>query len=273
MKFNLGIASGWLGFVSRVALPAYFLMGSLAAGTFEELSRFHAPQAKQGVAVDAGSIYVISNHAIGKYSKDTHELLIAWECEEGEPLIHLNSGIVIENRLICAHSNYPRVPMTSSIEIFDTVTLKPIESYSFGIFKGSLTWLDYFEGNWYACFAHYSNRAAEPNRDPGWSTIVQMNETWQPVQSWVFPAELIAAFDGYSSSGGAFGPDGRLYVTGHDHKKLYVLDFPSGGSEFEWLDTIDIEAEGQAFCWDKGEEANFYSILKRNREVIIGRIR
>lgn len=244
----------------------------LFAATFEEIARFKAHEARQGVAVDKDSVYVISNHAIGKYSKNTHKLLKSWECKEGEPLIHLNSAIVREGRLVCAHSNYPGVPMTSSIEIFDTETLEHIESYSFGIYMGSLTWLDYYEGFWYACFAHYSNRAAEPNRNSSWTTIVQMDDSWQRLQSWVFPADLIQAFDSYSSSGGSFGPDGKLYVTGHDHKKLYVLNFPSGGSNLLWQDTIDIAAEGQAFCWDLGGKANFYSILKREREVIVGRI-
>ena len=262
----------WLGI--RMILMSVFLSLSITAGaqTFQEITRFEAEEARQGVAVDQDSIFVISNHSIGKYSKSTYRLLNRWECDEGEPLIHLNSAIVHEGRLICAHSNYPGVPMTSSIEIFDTETLEHLESYSFGNYQGSLTWLDYFEGSWYACFAHYSNRAAEPNRSPSWTTVVQMDEQWQRRQAWVFPTELINAFDGYSSSGGSFGPDGKLYVTGHDQKKLYVLNFPKGGSTFVWKATIDISAEGQAFCWDLGEEANFYSILKRDREVIVGKV-
>ena len=37
----------------------------------EELRRFKAAEANQGVAVDAEFFYAIDNHAIGKYRKDT----------------------------------------------------------------------------------------------------------------------------------------------------------------------------------------------------------
>lgn len=258
-------------------LAQFFVFLSLTCGQmqgrdFKELGRFSAVEARQGVAVDAEAYYVISNHAIGKYSKSTQAKLAHWECDEGEPLIHLNAGIVYNGRLYCAHSNYPGVPMTSSIEVFDTSNLQHVESHSFGIFWGSLTWIDRKDDAWYACFAHYSNRAAEPNRDPSWSVLIKFDDQWTRQESWIFPSKLIEAFDGYSSSGGGFGPDGSLYVTGHDHPQLYALEFPDGGSQLIWKNTIEISAEGQAFAWDPTSNANFVSILKREREVILGHI-
>lgn len=47
----------------------------ITTGTWqhEELKRFKAPEANQGVAADDEHIYVITNRALGKYRKDTLE--------------------------------------------------------------------------------------------------------------------------------------------------------------------------------------------------------
>lgn len=261
----------------RVLIASTVLGGLLIASIYadyryESVTRHSAVEARQGVALDAEHFYVIGNHSIGKYRKDDASKLAAWECPEGEPLTHLNAGKVVGNRLFLAHSNYPGVPALSSIEIFDTGSLKWIGSHSFGHGLGSLTWIDRKEGKWYACFAFYGNRAQEPGRDPRWTQVVEFDDEWRRLRAWTFPPELIEKFGDYSASGGAFGPDGRLYVTGHDHQELYVVEFPNGGSVFKWLDTIPIEAEGQAFAWDDEDPWMLYSILKRNNEVIVSRI-
>jgi len=251
-------------------LCVVFFASAVLGGTGEQLvASFSAKEARQGVAVDAESLYVISNHAIGKYDKESFEKLGEWSCAEGEPLIHLNAGIVIDGLLYCAHSNYPTVPMTSSVEVWDAESLEHVRSHSFGILHGSLTWLDSLDGDWYACFAHYHNHAKAPNRDPSWTTLVRFDRQWRRLEGWVFPPELIAEFGDYSSSGGAFGPDGRLYVTGHDHQKLYVLEFPEGGSTLIYRGFVDIAAEGQAFAFDPTEDWRLYSIVKRERKVLV----
>ena len=73
-------------------------------------------------------------------------------------------------------------------------------------------------------------------------------------------------------SGGAFGPRGLLYATGHDHPELYVLDFPASGVALTWVATIPITAEGQAFSWDSVEAGVLYNVGRRTREVIVGRV-
>jgi hypothetical protein len=109
---------------------------------YEELRRFQAPVARQAVVADRDFLYVISNHTLGKYRKATGERVAVWEGGENGEVIHLNAGLFFEGRLYCVHSNYPGVPMLSSVEIFDPVTLKHVGSHSFGRMDGSFTWLD-----------------------------------------------------------------------------------------------------------------------------------
>lgn len=70
----------------------------------------------------------------------------------------------------------------------------------------------------------------------------------------------------------AWKGDGRIYVTGHDEPKLFVTEIPEAGSNLKWVDTIPIPAEGQAFDWDPTDPWVLWSVLKKNREVIVGRI-
>jgi hypothetical protein len=91
---------------------------------------------------------------------------------------------------------------------------------------------------------------------------------------WALPPALLARFGerGYSASGGAFGLGGHLYLTGHDNTELYVVDFPAAGSVLKWIATIPFPSEGQAFCFAPEEPSHLYSILKRTKEVIVGRV-
>lgn len=241
---------------------------------YVDLRRWPAAEARQGVAVDADFFYVIANHAVGKYRQDTGERVARWECPKGEPLVHLNAGVVRDGRLYCAHSNYPGVPMQSSVEIFDTATLRHVGSRSFGRSDGSLTWLDWRDGRWIACFVHYGRKGGEPGRGPEWTRLVEFDEQWREQGGWVFPDALMARLGerGFSVSGGAFGPGGFLYVTGHDHRELYLLELPSGGAVLKWIATVPIAAQGQAFGWDPQEPDLLYSLSRDGREVLVGRI-
>ena len=116
---------------------------------------------RSAIAVDSDCFYAIGNSSVAKYSKESGARIAGWECLEGKPLIHL-SGVVLDGRLYCAHSNYPAVPMTGSIEIWDTRTMQHVENYSFGIGTGSITWADFYRGYWYVGFAHYQNKGGEP---------------------------------------------------------------------------------------------------------------
>lgn len=234
----------------------------------EELRRFPAEEAVQGVAVDGEHFYAISNRAIGKYRKETGERVARWEDAPEGRIRHLNAGVVIEGRLYCAHSNFPAMPEESSIEVFDPETMRHLESRPFPDPPGSLTWVDRHEGIWYACFAHYRKSG-----DPANSRVVSYDADWNPLVRWSFPPALIERFKGYSASGGAFGPGGILFVSGHDAKELYLLELPPGGGEARWFFTLPISAAGQAFAWELSDAARLYAIDRATREVIVSEVK
>jgi hypothetical protein len=256
--------------------PARAPLGPLATPgwRFEEVRRYKASEARQGVAVDDEFFYAIANRAIGKYRKDTGARVGGWQDREGGPFVHLNAGIVRDRRLLAVHSNYPGVPMLSSLEIFDPSTLAHVATRSFGRMDGSFTWLDRREGRWITCFVHYGDTGAEPNRDSSWTQILELDDEWRRTAGWALPPDLIERFGGrgFSASGGGFGPGGRLYVTGHDNPEMYVLEFPEAGSIMRWVATFPVPAEGQAFAFDPTEPDLVYVVLRRTSEVIVGRV-
>lgn len=252
-------------------MPA-FALAQKSGWQSEELRRFKAPEATQAVAVDATHFFAIGNHVIGQYDKKSGKRIAGWECEKGKPLIHMNSGVVHNGVLYCAHSNYPEVPMVSSIEMFDAKTMRHAGSHSFGIDTGSLTWIDFVGQRRYATFGHYGGRNAEPNRDPRWTALAEYDSEWRRLRGWVFPPEVIGRLGDMTISGGTFGPDGQVYCTGHDHKEIYVLKFPSGGSVLELQATFAAPNPGQGIAFDRSEPWTMYSIDRPTREVIVSRV-
>jgi hypothetical protein len=247
-------------------------VASASSTRYRELKRYAAPEARQAVAVDSNCFYAIGNNSVAKYGKESGARIAGWECPEGKPLIHLNSGVVLEGRLYCAHSNYPDVPMTGSIEIWDTHTMQHVGNHSFGIGVGSATWADFFREHWYVGFAHYQNKGAEPDRDPSWTSVVKFTKNWNRLEGWIFPREVIQRFAGYSCSGGVIDDQGLLYCTGHDAPEIYVLKFPDGGSILELIEVIEVTFPGQGIAWDRSSPATLYSISKASRQVIVSRI-
>jgi hypothetical protein len=97
-----------------------------AAPAFEQIAVFDVPEANQGIGVDDSYFYAVDNRAIGKYDKRTGELVAKWQGPADGPIIHLDSAAIIDGKLYCAHSNYSQYPMTSSVEIWDPVTMEHI---------------------------------------------------------------------------------------------------------------------------------------------------
>jgi len=254
------------------AVPAQEQDGGRPFRKIREVKRYPAAEATQGVAVDREFFYAIGNHSVAKYDKKSGTRLAGWECPEGKPLTHLNGGIVHEGRLYCAHSNYPGAPMTGSIEIWDTKSMKHVGNHSFGIYAGSTAWIEHHAGSWYVGFAQYQKKGAEPNRDPSWTTVLRFDQGWNRLEGWVFPDEVIRRFAGYSSSGGVIDAKRYLYVTGHDARELYVLKFPDAGSVLELIGTIPVTFPGQGIAWDRSDPGTLYAISKADRQVVVCRL-
>lgn len=239
---------------------------------FVKIREFNAPEARQGVAVDSNYIYVVGTQEIGKYDKQTNQLVAKWKGEENGTIIHLDSGVIIDGLLYCSHSNYPGIPMTSSVEIWDVETLKHVGSHSFGIGWGSCTWIDKHDGFWWAGFANYSKWEEAAGKNERWTTIVKFDEKWCKLEAWVFPKEVSDKFIPMSNSGGSWGPDGLLYCTGHDNAEVYAMKLPKAGSILELVKIEAIEIFGQGIAWDRSHPNIIYGIIKNGRRVIVSEL-
>jgi len=239
----------------------------VALSPAREVSRLPAPEAGQGVAVDARYIYAIDNSRIARYDRRSGRKIGAWTGDP-ERFPHLNSCAVIRRELVCASSNYPKTPMSSSVEVFDPVRLTHLRSIPLGHQAGSLTWVDRKDRSWWACFANYDGRGGEPGRDHRFTTLVRFDDRWRAQASWTFPPEVLDRFAPRSSSGGAWGADGRLYVTGHDRPEVYVLEAPKGGGVLKLVATIAVPIEGQAIAFDRRGRDTLFGISRARREVV-----
>lgn len=240
---------------------------------FKELQRYAAREARQAVAVDEQHFYAIVNSLIAKYDRQSGERVAIWKADTERPLRHLNSGIVRDGKLYCANSNFPDWPEASSIEIWDTETMQHIASHSLGICaEGSLTWIEPVDDGWFAVFANYSKKV---NEDPHAKThrstqLVRYDKQWRRTAGWVFPKSVLDRFDPHSCSGGGFGPDGKLYCTGHDLGEIYQLDFPKAGSMLRLVETIaaPITGQGIAFGKDPMGKDQLWGIDRRKGQVV-----
>jgi len=248
-------------------VPDILIAAILALAPAQTVSRLPAPEANQGVAVDGAYVYAVGNSEIGKYDRKTRERVASWT---GDPATfpHLNSCSVIGRELVCASSNYPATPMTSTVEVFDPEQMVHLRSVALGRQPGSLTWIDRWDGAWWACFANYDDRGGEPGRDHRFTTFIRFDDRWRVTGAWTFPREVLARFKPRSSSGGAWGADGRLYVTGHDHPEVYVLEIPRTGNELKLVATIAAEIEGQAIAFDRSQPGVLFGINRAKREVV-----
>ncbi|AQR63079.1 hypothetical protein BZG35_16515 [Brevundimonas sp. LM2] len=252
-------------FAAAMALSTPAVADPATTAPAEVLRRIPAEEARQGVAVDADHLYAIDNSRIGKYDRASGRRMAAWS---GDPALipHLNSCSVVERQLVCASSNYPATPMTSSVEVFDLETLTHSGSVSLGPGTGSLTWVERHDGFWWATFANYDGRGGDTGRDHRSTVLVKFDDDWHRLEAWLFPETVLAWFAPYSSSGGVWGDDDRLYVTGHDEQELYVLALPEAGGRLIHVATIPVAARGQAVSW--GGDRTVWGIDRSTLELI-----
>jgi hypothetical protein len=236
------------------------------------VARWPAEEARQGVAVDARFFYAISNNRIGKYDKATGKRVLGWE---GPRALypHMNSCVVDAATLVCAASNYPSVPMASAIEMFDTATLRHVRSIVLPPLPGSLTWIERRGKAWFAGLANYpGDHGGEPDRDYRWTAVVRLDAAFRMTSLWHFPDDVLARFSPMSCSGGSFGADGLLYVTGHDKPELYALRFPEAGTVLDHIATIPLPTGGQAFSWDRSMPNIIWSVDRATKQIAASKV-
>lgn len=241
---------------------------SLSASELSVLQRqrVSVPEAHQAVAVDATSFYAIANRAIARYEKGTNNLLARWTAPAGSAVLHLNSGVVIDGRLYCANSNWPTMPRENSVETFDAETLRHLESKSFSETAGAINWIERHRGSWWIVFAFYGEADVRRTR------LLRYDDQWNSTGEWTFPESVIQRFLPNSNSGGAFGPNGRLFVTGHDHAELYVLDVPAASGELKHISRVAAPIAGQGIAWDRSDIGTLFGIVRRSHEVVSMRL-
>lgn len=239
------------------------------------VQRFDADNAYQAVAVGQDAFYAISNVRLTRHDKNTGRVLQQWDdgSQLNSPLSHLDSGVVLDEKLYSAHSNYPGWPMTSSVEVWDMGNMQHIESHSFGVMLGSFTWLDRYNGSWWGAFANYDivqRGMTEPYGETRNTVMVQFDDDFEVLQSWSLPAEILRRMSPMSNSGGSWGSDGYLYLSGHDDPEIYVMALPEVGSELDWLATVRLPGlNGQGIAWDRStEDSILWAILRSTRQVL-----
>jgi len=236
------------------------------------IARWPAEEARQGVAVDARYFYAVTNNRIGKYDKKTGKRVASWEGPRSL-YPHMNSCAVDGPHLVCAASNYPSVPMASAIEFFDSATLKHVRSVALPPLPGSLTWIERRGRDWYAGLANYpADHGGEAGHDHRWTLLVRLDAEFRVTGSWHFPADILDRFAPMSNSGGSWGEDGLLYVTGHDRPELYALRLPEAGTILEHVATIPLPTGGQAFSWDRSAPRVLWSLDRSTRNVVASRV-
>lgn len=240
-----------------------------AQPTLTRTVEFPAPEAGQGVAIDATHFYAIDNTTIAKYDKATGTLVKRWVQEKDGPLVHLDGAVVRDGKIYAAHSNYPQWPMTSSLEIWDAATLEHIGTRSFGINWGSLTWIDFHDGFWWMVFANY-DQPYGPDKTPYGNKLntqlLKFTPEFQMLEGWALPRSILEKFGVMSNSGGSWGPDGFLYLTGHDLGELYRMRLPPAGSVLELVATLPMAVRGQGIAWDRSEPGVIYGVVRATPE-------
>ena len=236
--------------------------------TARTLRVYAAEEATQGVAAAPRHFFAIDNSTLGKYEIASGRLITRWAGGRTGPLRHMNSCFAEGPRLWCANSNYPQVPMGSSVEVFDTGSLRHVSTHSLGMRdEGSLTWFDRFQGGWIAGFSHYDKAGGLPFKDHRFSSVVTFDQRWRRTGGWLLPPSVLERMAPYAASGGAIGPDGWLYLLGHDRPEMYVVGRPRMGPELVHVATVAVEAEGQAFSWAKGGGRVIFTIDRQKRLV------
>jgi hypothetical protein len=94
------------------------------------------------------------------------------------------------------------------------------------------------------------------------TVIVQLTGDFRPVQSWTLPREVLDRFGDMSNSGGSWGPDGFLYLSGHDRPEVYKMTLPKAGSILKLVEIVPMNIRGQGIAWDRSQPGVIYGVIR-----------
>jgi hypothetical protein len=97
-----------------------------------------------------------------------------------------------------------------------------------------------------------------------------MDRDFNVVAGYTIPHAILDRFKPMSNSGGSWGPDGRLWLTGHDLGEAYVMEPPRAGAELRWIATVNLPGvEGQGISWDlSGRQPTLWTIKRSTKQVL-----
>ena len=243
----------WIG---AWALTTIGLLANADEGSaWKETRRFASRQAVQAAVAYQQFVYAIDSRSITKHERCSGKAV----AESTGKAVHLNSGLVWRGKILCAHSNYPRLPEQSQVMTLDPKTMQLSSWRDFGDYGGSLTWIVRRNGNWLCNFARYEDRNHE-------TFLVEFNDNFAEIRRWRYPTEVISKLGKYSLSGGVWFKD-RLLVTGHDEQEIYELLIPGRDEVLQYKRTIKVPFTGQGFAVDD-QSNGLVGISRAERQVI-----
>jgi len=196
-------------------------------------------EATQAAAADLKSVYAISNTTIVRVDRLTGAELARATAPD---LRHLNSAVLHEGRVYCAHSNYPLQPEESDIRQYDPETNTLTLFHRFEQPPGSLTWCLPRDGVWWCCFARYG-------RENDQTVLIRYEADWKETGRWTFPKEVVEDWDGMSASGAVF--DGATLLVSHHHfQVLYRLAIPDQPGTLRFIEALASPFPGQGIAVD-----------------------
>ena len=228
----------------------------IALTTWRTVERFSAPEAFQAAAADRDFFYAISSTDVARYDRETKQAV----ANSLGAAKHLNSGYIWEGRLLCAHSNYPILPERSEVKVLDLKTMQLATFHDFGSYGGSLTWIVRHNRRWWCNFAKYGKENSA-------TFLAEMDDQWNEIRRWSYPAHVIKQLGRYSLSGGIWIED-HLFVTGHDDQFVYQLRLPARGTVLKYVGKHSVPFQGQGIALDPLTNG-IVGIDRSRREVIV----
>jgi hypothetical protein len=82
--------------------------------------------------------------------------------------------------------------MRSEVLWFDAKSLRLTRTEPLPFPDGSLTWLDWHDGHWWAGYANYDGKGGAPGRDHRQTLVVRYTRTFTPIATYAFPDSVLA---------------------------------------------------------------------------------